>query len=82
MQQHSIDHPNAKTCWETMALRDGNTKTALIVETDLVYDPDKDGYDASAFQSLKDAAQEYVALQTHIDAVVFYTIGDLHAQSR
>ena len=80
MRQHSIDHPNARTCWETMALHDGNTKTALIVETDLIHDPDRNGFDANAFQSLKDAAQEYVTMQTHIDVVVFYTIGDRDAQ--
>jgi hypothetical protein len=74
MRQHSIDHLNAKTCWETMALRDGKSKIALIVETDLIHDPDINGFDADAFQSLKDAAQEYVAMQTHIDAVVFCRI--------
>lgn len=76
MRQHSIDHLNARTCWETTALRDGNTRIALIVETDLINDPDMDGFDADAFQSLKDAAQEYAAMQTHIDTVVFYQIGD------
>ena len=79
MRQHSIDHANARTCWETMALRDGDAKIALVVETDLIHDPDRDGFDASAFQSLKDAAQAYAAMQTHIDVVVFYTIGDRDA---
>ena len=76
MQQHSIDHINARTCWETIGLREGETKIALIVETDLNYDSESDGFDAEAFQSLKDAVQEYVAMQTHIDVVVFYKLGD------
>ena len=76
MRQHSIDHPNAKTCWETLALQDGITKPALIVETDLLFDPDREGFDAIAFQSLKDAVQAYVSMQTHIDIVVFTTTGE------
>ena len=76
MRQHSIDHLTARTCWETMALRDGNTSIALVVETDLIHDSDLEGFDADAFQSLKDAAKEYVTMQTHIDTVVFCRIRD------
>ena len=76
MRQHSIDHSNAKTCWETLALRDGNTKFALMVETDLFHDPDREGFDANAFQGLKDAVQAYASMHSHIDVVVFLTIGD------
>ena len=76
MQQHQIDHIKARTCWETIGLREGVTKIALIVETDLIHDPMADGFDAEEFQSLSDAVQDYVALQTHIDMVVFYKIGD------
>ena len=76
MQQHRIDHIHARTCWETIGLREGETKIALIVETALIYDSESDGFDAEAFQSLKDAVQEYVAMQTHIDVVVFYKLGD------
>ena len=52
------------------------TKIALIVETDVVHDPEADDFDSEEFQSLKDAVEDYVALQTHIDMVVFYKIGD------
>ena len=76
MQQHQIDHINARTCWETIGFREGLTKIALIVETDVVHDPEADGFDAEEFQSLKDAVQDYVVMQTHIDMVVFYKIGD------
>ena len=52
------------------------TKPALIIETDLLFDPDREGFDATAFQSLKDAVQAYVSMQTHIDIVVFTTTGE------
>ena len=80
MRQHKIDHPNAIMCWETMAMRDGKEKTALLVETDLIPDPNREGYDADLFQGLKDAAEDYVSRQTHIDVVVFFNIGDRAAQ--
>jgi hypothetical protein len=80
MRQHKIDHPNAIMCWETMAMRDGKEKTALLVETDLIHDPNREGYDADLFQGLKDAAEDYVSRQTHIDVVVFFNIGDRAAQ--
>lgn len=76
MRQHQINHLNARKCWETMSLRDGEAKVALIVETDLIHDAEADGYDAEAFQSLKDTTKEYAATQRHIDVVVFYKIGD------
>ncbi|MEO7863747.1 MAG: hypothetical protein ABIU05_25605 [Nitrospirales bacterium] len=76
MQQHQIDHIKARTCWETIGLREGAAITALIVETDLIHDPEAGGFDAEEFRSLKDAVQDYVAMQTHIDVVVFYRIGD------
>jgi hypothetical protein len=76
VQQHQIDHIRSRTCWETVGLQEGMTKIALIVETDVIQDPMAEGFDAEEFQSLKDAVQDYVALQTHIDMVVFYKIGD------
>jgi hypothetical protein len=76
MKQHSIVHINARTCRETIALQDGQEKVALIVETDLVQNPEVEGFDAEAFLSLKDAAQRYVAMQTDIDVIVFSTIGE------
>lgn len=57
-------------------MREGVTKVALIVETDLIQDSKADGFDVEEFQSLKDAVQAYVALHSHIDMVVFYKIGD------
>lgn len=80
MRQHKIDHPNAKMCWETTALRGGKERTALLVETDLIHDQNRDGFDADLFQGLKNAAEEYVSRQTHIDVVVFFNIGDRAAQ--
>ena len=75
MRQHEIKHLNARACWETLALSKGEPKIALIVETDLVIDPEADGYDPEKFQSLQDAAKGYSASQKHIDTVVFYKIG-------
>lgn len=66
----------SRACWETVGMRGGMTKVALIVETDLIQDSKADGFDAEEFQSLKDAVQNYVASQSHIDMVVFYKIGD------
>jgi hypothetical protein len=76
MPQHQIDHINARTCWETIALRCGETKAALIVETDLSHDAAAPGYDAEAFASLMEAVKSYALKQPHIDVVVFYKIGE------
>ena len=76
MQQHQIDNINARTCWETTGLRGGETIVVLIVETDLILDTETTGFDADVFQGFKNAVLEYVAMQTHIDTVAFYKIGD------
>jgi hypothetical protein len=76
MQQHQIDNINARACWETVGLRDGETKVVLIVETDLILDAETTGFDADVYQALLEDAREYVAMQTHIDTVAFYKIGD------
>ena len=51
MQQHQIDNINARTCWETVGLRDGETKVVLIVETDLILDAEAQGFDADVFKN-------------------------------
>jgi hypothetical protein len=76
MRQHQIDHINARTCWETIALRAGETRTALIVETDISHDAAAPDYDAEAFASLMEAVKAYAPMQPHIDVVVFYKRGE------
>ena len=76
MRQHQIDHISARTCWETIALRSGETKTALVVETDISHDAEAADYDANAFSSLTEAVKDYALTQPHIDVVVFYKIGE------
>ena len=76
MHQHQIDNINARTCWETIGLRDGETIVVLIVETDLILDPETTGFEANLYRDLIEAVREYVAMQTHIDTVAFYKIGD------
>ena len=76
MHQHQIDNINARTCWETIGLRDGGTIVVLVVETSLILDPEATGFDADLYQELRKAVREYVAMQTHIDTVAFYKIGD------
>lgn len=76
MRQHQIDHINARTCWETIALRSGETKIALVVETDISHDATAPDYDAEAFASLREAVKAYALTQPHIDVVVFYKIGE------
>jgi hypothetical protein len=76
MHQHQIDNINARTCWETTGLRNGEPIIVLVVETDLVVDTETAGFDAGLYQELREAVREYVAMQTHIDTVAFYKIGD------
>ncbi len=76
MHQHQIDNINARTCWETTGLRDGETIVVLVVETSLILDTETAGFDADLYQELREAVTEYVAMQTHIDTVAFYKIGD------
>ena len=76
MHQHQIDNINARTCWETIGLRGGETIIVLVVETDLILDTETTGFDAYSYQELREAVLEYVAMQTHIDTVAFYKIGD------
>ena len=76
MHQHQIDNINARICWETIGIRDGETIIVLVVETDLIVDTETAGFDADLYQELKEAVREYVAMQTHIDTVAFYKIGD------
>jgi hypothetical protein len=76
MQQHQIDNINARTCWETIGLRDGETIVVLVVETDLILDAETTGFNADLFHDLMEAVREYVTMQTHIDTVAFYKIGD------
>ena len=75
MNQHQIDNINARTCWETIGLRDGKTIVVLVVETDLILDTETTGFDADLYREFREAVSEYVAMQTHIDTVAFYTIG-------
>ena len=76
MHQHQIDNIHARTCWETIGLRNDETITVLVVETDLVLDMESTGFDADLYRELMEAVREYVKMQTHIDAVAFYKIGD------
>ena len=76
MHQHQIDNINARTCWETIGLRDGETVIVLVVETDIIVDSKTAGFDADLYKELREAVREYVAMQTHIDTVAFYKIGD------
>ena len=76
MHQHQIDNINARTCWETIGLRDGEAIIVLVVETDLILNTETTGFDANLYQELREAVLEYVAMQTHIDTVAFYKIGD------
>jgi hypothetical protein len=76
MHQHQIDNINARTCWETIGLRDEKTIIVLVVETELILNPETTGFDADLYQELREAVREYVAMQTHIDTVAFYKIGD------
>ena len=76
MHQHQINNMNAMTCWETIGLRDGETIIVLVVETDLILDTETTGFDADLYKELRESVREYVAMQTHIDTVAFYKIGD------
>lgn len=76
MHQHQIDHINARTCWETIGLRNGETIIVLVVETDLILDTETTGFEVDSYRELREAVREYVAMQTHIDTVAFYKIGD------
>jgi hypothetical protein len=76
MHQHQIDNLHARTCWETIGLRNEETITVLVVETDLVLDTESTGFDADLYRDLVEAVREYVKMQTHIDTVAFYKIGD------
>jgi hypothetical protein len=76
MHQHQIDNLHARTCWETIGLRNEETITVLVVETDLVLDTEATGFDADLYRELVEAVREYVKMQTHIDTVAFYKIGD------
>ena len=76
MHQHQIDNIHARTCWETIGLRNEETITVLVVETDLALDTESTGFDADSYRDLVEAVREYVKMQTHIDTVAFYKIGD------
>jgi hypothetical protein len=76
MHQHQIDNIHARTCWETIGLRNEETITVLVVETDLVLDTVSTGFDADSYRDLVEAVREYVKMQSHIDTVAFYKIGD------
>lgn len=76
MQQHQIDNINARTCWETIGLRNGEIKVVLIVQTDLILDAEDVGFDAESYQELLANVTDYMITQRHIDTVAFYKMGD------
>jgi hypothetical protein len=77
MRKHKIDHPHAKTSWEVIGVRGDRTLVVLMVETDLIHDPERDGFNARLFKGLKDSANAYADTQKNIDLIVFHTIGDI-----
>lgn len=65
-----------RACWETIGLRNGKTKVVLIVQTDLILDPEDAGFDAESYQGLLGNVSDYMITQRHIDTVAFYKMGD------
>ncbi len=67
MRQHTIDHPNAITSWETLGVRDGDPVHVLIVETDLTLGDPK-------VTELQAAALAFARANTTCETVVVYPI--------
>ena len=57
-------------------MRSGETKTALVIETDISHDAEAPDYDAETFGTLMEVVKAYALTQPHVDVVVFYKIGD------
>jgi hypothetical protein len=69
MNLHLIDHPHAKSSWIIVRiLRDRDMQTILVVETDLILNPDDPQYDAPAVDGLTDAVAAYITNHGHVDS--------------
>jgi hypothetical protein len=65
-----LDHPQVKRSWITMRIyRHEDMQTVLVVETELVLNPDDPRYDGEAVSSLAEAVEAYIACHPHIDSV-------------
>jgi hypothetical protein len=65
-----LDHPHIKSCWITMRIyRHDDMQTVLVVETELVLNPEDPRYDGEAVSSLAEAVEAYMASHPYIDSV-------------
>jgi hypothetical protein len=69
MNLHLIDHPHAKSSRIVVRiLRDLDMQTVVVVETDLILNPDDPHYDAAAVDGLTDAVAAYITNHQNIDS--------------
>jgi hypothetical protein len=60
MEQDVIEHPHAESSWITMRISRREMSRVLVVETDLVLNPDDPQHDADAVADLKGAVSAYL----------------------
>jgi hypothetical protein len=68
MNLHLIDYSHAKSSWIVVRiLRDRDMQTVVVLETDLILNPDDPRYDAAAVDGLTDAIAAYITNYEHVD---------------
>lgn len=75
--QGLIRHPHIKSSWRTVRLDmpGDRLETVLVVETDLILNPDNPDHDGVAFGSMATAIREYLERNDNVDRATVYPIG-------
>ncbi len=77
-----IDHDNAVTTWKTKGVdANGNLKTALVIETDLVISEGFAGYNKDAVAALTKHVVDYIKSNPGIDYAVLHSLPEYEAET-